>query len=285
MSAAFPDPTARGFTSQGLKLNYLEWGPAEGPLLLLLHGVRDHARSWDWTVQALLADGWRIVALDLRGHGDSDWSPDGAYALTVFADDLNLVLDQFDRPPVVIGASLGGLASLLVAAKAPEKFRGLVMVDITAKIEVDGAQEVLDFMGSAHQGFASLDEAADAVSAYLPHRPRPKDTRGLAKNLRLRDGRYYWHWDPAFMRMGENAGDRLTNAAALEDAARALTIPVLLVRGGKSRIVSDDGAREFQEMVPHADYAHITDAHHMVAGDANDAFNGAIFGFIDKQAA
>lgn len=273
------------FKGAGVTLRADATGPRDGQPLLFLHGSGQTRQSWRRALTGAAKRGYRAVSLDMRGHGDSDWSPDGAYALTVFADDLNVVLDQFDRPPVVIGASLGGLASLLVAAKVPEKFRGLVMVDITAKIEVDGAQEVFDFMGSAQQGFASLDEAADAVSAYLPHRPRPKDTRGLAKNLRLRDGRYYWHWDPAFMRMGENAGDRLTNATALEDAARALTIPVLLVRGGQSRIVSEEGAREFQEMVPHADYAHITDAHHMVAGDANDAFNGAIFGFIDKQAA
>ncbi|NML05728.1 alpha/beta hydrolase [Sphingomonas sp. G-3-2-10] len=273
------------FKGAGVTLRADATGPRDGQPLLFLHGSGQTRQSWRKALTSAAKRGYRAVSLDMRGHGDSDWSPDGQYALTVFAEDLGVVLEQFDRPPVVIGASLGGLASLLVAAKSPEKFRGLVMVDITAKIEVDGAQEVLDFMGSAHQGFASLDEAADAVSAYLPHRPRPKDTRGLAKNLRLRDGRYYWHWDPAFMRMGENAGDRLTNAGALEDAARALTIPVLLVRGGQSRIVSEEGAREFQEMVPHADYAHITDAHHMVAGDANDAFNGAIFGFIDKQAA
>lgn len=141
------------------------------------------------------------------------------------------------------------------------------------------------FMGSAPDGFASLEDAASAVSAYLSHRPRPADTSGLKRNLRLRDGRYYWHWDPAFMQMGRDAQAKISfeGPNALESAARAVDIPTLLIRGGRSRIVSDAGAREFLELVPHAEFVDIAGAHHMVAGDANDAFNEAVFRFIDKQ--
>jgi pimeloyl-ACP methyl ester carboxylesterase len=148
---------------------------------------------------------------------------------------------------------------------------------------MEGAKEVVDFMGSGLDGFASLEEAADAVAAYLPHRRRPDDTSGLARNLRLRNGRYYWHWDPAFMRMGQDAQQRLNAPNQLDAAARALDIPTLLLRGGRSRIVTEAGAREFLELVPHAAYVDIADAHHMVAGDANDAFNDALFAFIDRQ--
>lgn len=272
------------FSGAGISLAADAMGPREGQPILFLHGGGQTRRSWRKAVGQAARRGYRAVALDLRGHGDSGWAADGDYTLGAFASDLEAVLDQFEAPPVVVGASLGGLAAMLVAARAPAKMRALALVDITAKLEPEGVEEVLGFMRSATEGFASLDEAADAVAAYLPHRPRPRDTGGLAYNLRLREGRYYWHWDPAFMRIGRSASDRADNGAALEAAARGLALPVLLVRGGRSRIVSEEGARAFLEMVPHADYANIEDAHHMVAGDANDAFNGAIFGFIGKQA-
>jgi pimeloyl-ACP methyl ester carboxylesterase len=140
-------------------------------------------------------------------------------------------------------------------------------------------------MDSAPDGFASLEDAADAVSAYLPHRQRPKSTDGLKRNLRLRDGRYYWHWDPAFMQMGRDAVTKVRETNPLEIAARRINIPTLLIRGGRSTIVSEEGVREFLEMVPHAEFVDITGAHHMVAGDANDSFNDAVFTFVDKQLA
>jgi pimeloyl-ACP methyl ester carboxylesterase len=158
---------------------------------------------------------------------------------------------------------------------------GLVLVDITPRVEMTGANEVTAFMNSAPNGFDSLEQAAEAVAAYLPHRPKPKDTSGLQRNLRLRDGRYYWHWDPALLQMGRNAD--FSGPNPLEKAARALEIPTLLIRGGRSRIVSETGVREFLEMVPQAEFVDISDAHHMVAGDANDAFNDAVFTFIEKQ--
>jgi pimeloyl-ACP methyl ester carboxylesterase len=157
----------------------------------------------------------------------------------------------------------------------------LVLVDITPRVEEDGAKEVSAFMDSAPNGFATVEEAADAVSAFLPHRQRPKDTSGLQRNLRLRGGRYYWHWDPGMLQMGRDAD--FTSPNPLEIAARAIKIPALLLRGGRSRIVSEAGVREFLEMVPHAEFVDISGAHHMVAGDANDAFNEAVFAFVDKQ--
>jgi pimeloyl-ACP methyl ester carboxylesterase len=223
--------------------------------------------------------------VDLRGHGDSDWSPDGNYTLDTFARDARALVAAFDAPPIVVGASLGGLAAMMVAATPPPAIRALVLVDITARVEMEGAREVIAFMGSAEQGFATLEEAADAVAAYLSHRERPKDTSGLARNLRMRDdGRYHWHWDPAFMRMGEDAEAQANGPDALQVAARALRLPVLLIRGGRSRIVSEEGAREFLAMVPQARFVDIAGADHMVAGDANDAFNAAVFAFVDELA-
>jgi len=279
--------TLRG---DGLELVADAAGPAGAPTVLFLHGGGQTRKSWGTALQEAAARGYRAIALDQRGHGDSNWAPDGDYGIERFAADLRHVMEQIRPEPVVVGASLGGLAGLL-AAGAPSSSgaratpRGLVLVDITPRIEREGSKEITAFMDSAPDGFASLDEAADAVAAYLPHRRRPRSTEGLRKNLRVRNGRYHWHWDPAFIRMGREAQARIDPRGPnlFSEAARTLTIPTLLIRGSRSRIVSDAGVREFLEMVPHAEAVEIPDAHHMVAGDANDAFNDAVFQFVDKH--
>jgi pimeloyl-ACP methyl ester carboxylesterase len=260
-------------------------GPADAPGILFLHGSGQTRQSWSGALAEAVKRGYRAISVDLRGHGDSDWAPDGQYNLERFAADVRQAIEQIGGEPILVGASLGGLIGMMIAAAPPPRLRGLVLVDITAKVEEGGAKEVISFMDSAPDGFGSLEEAAAAVSAYLPHRPRPTDTSGLKRNLRLRNGRYYWHWDPAFMQMGRDAQSkhRFDGPNPLESVARAINIPTLLIRGSRSRIVSEAGAREFLEMVPHAEFVDIAGAHHMVAGDANDAFNDAVFSFIDKQ--
>ena len=134
-------------------------------------------------------------------------------------------------------------------------------------------------------GFASLEEVADAVAAYNPHRPRPTDLSGLRKNVRLRDdGRWYWHWDPAFLLGGRRDEPRsVRNEDRLEDAARAITVPTLLVRGRQSDVLSEAGAWHLVELVPHSRYVDVGGAGHMVAGDRNDAFNDAVVEFLRQE--
>jgi len=272
------------FDGAGVTLAADVEGPDDGRPLLFLHGGGQTRQSWGGAITQAAARGYRAYTIDLRGHGESDWSPDGVYDIDRFADDIRAVIRVLSAPPVLIGASLGGLASLIVAADVPPMVAGLVLVDIAVRMESEGAREIGAFMTAAPEGFASIDEAADAVAAYLPHRPRPKDVSGLMRNLRQRkDGRWVWHWDPAFIR------PRSTNAAPggslssgyLEAAARRLTVPTLLVRGGRSRVVSAEGSQHFLDIVPHAGFADVADADHMVAGDANDRFNEAVFGFLD----
>jgi non-heme chloroperoxidase len=192
--------------------------------------------------------------------------------------DLSEMIEEVGQPPFIVGASLGGLIGLSYAGGGGH-VRGLVLVDVAPQIEPDGAARIGAFMRSAPDGFASVDDAAEAVAAYLPHRPRPKDTSGLMKNLRLRDdGRYHWHWDP---KMLEGRGAR--DAHTLRQAARALTVPTLLIRGRLSDVVSPEGARDFLALAPHAEFVDIAGADHMVAGDRNDAFNEAVFEFLQRQ--
>lgn len=271
------------FKASGLDLIADAAGPRDATRVLFLHGSGQSRQSWRRALQETAKRGLRGIALDLRGHGNSDWCPEGQYDLKTFAADVRQVVNQLGGDVVLVGASLGGLASMLLMPESIPSVRALVLVDITHRVEEGGAKEVVAFMESAPDGFSSLDEAADAVSAYLPHRERPQDTKGLERNLRLRDGRYYWHWDPAILKMGRDADFKPTRAGILEQSARAIQIPTLLIRGGRSEIVSKQSVSEFLALVPHAEFIDIAGAHHMVAGDANDAFNDGVLSFIDRQ--
>jgi pimeloyl-ACP methyl ester carboxylesterase len=199
--------------------------------------------------------------------------------------DLHGVLAQLDQRPFLVGASLGGITAMMAEGLSPEPVsRGVVLVDVTPRLELVGVLRILGFMSARREGFASLEEAADVIAEFLPHRRRPRDLGGLEKNLRRgEDGRYRWHWDPRLMdswnpaRFDPAGGERVL--AERLDAARRLRVPVLLVRGRTSDVVSEEGAREFLALVPHAEYVDLATGH-MVAGDRNDAFTGAVLGFL-----
>lgn len=264
-------------------------GPQDGPPVVLLHGGGQTRHAWSTTLTAVADRGWRGMSLDMRGHGDSEWAPDGDYTLDAFAGDITAVARTLPQPPVLIGASLGGMSSMVAIAEAPPGAtiaRGLVLVDVAHRNEREGVERIGEFMTEHLDGFASLEEVADAVAAYNPHRPRPSNLEGLKKNVRQRaDGRWVWHWDPAFIsgKFGSTDETRssITEPDRLEQAARALTLPVLLVRGRASDLLSEEAARELLELVPHARFADVAGAGHMVAGDRNDAFNDAVLSFLD----
>jgi len=261
------------------------WGDPAAPPVLLLHGGGQTRHAWGGTARAVAAKGWRAVAVDLRGHGESGWSPDGVYGLMPFVADVRyLANDMADTgtPAVLVGASLGGLASLVAIGEAPHApATALVLVDVVPRMEPEGVDRIKAFMTSAPDGFGSLEDAAEAVAAYLHHRPRPDDLSGLRKNLRQRpDGRWVWHWDPQFMTQDERHRD-FDDVDRLAAAARAVAVPTLLVRGGISDVVSVDGAHELQGLIPHATLVDVAGAGHMVAGDRNDRFSEAVLHFLD----
>lgn len=254
---------------------------AQHPTILMLHGGGQNRHSWKNTGQVLADQGFHVIALDARGHGDSDRAPNGEYTVDALTRDVLHVLDQIGRPVVLIGASMGGLTSILVAKLAgPEKVTQLVLVDVVPRVEQKGASRIHDFMVSHVHGFETLEQAADAVSAYLPHRKRPKNLDGLKKNLRHRDGRWFWHWDPAFLKPTND--DPFVRAEELEQAAVELTIPILLIRGKLSDVVSPEGVQEFLAKVPAAEFVELSDAGHTAAGDDNDAFSDAVVSFVTR---
>jgi pimeloyl-ACP methyl ester carboxylesterase len=251
------------------------------PSVLMLHGGGQNRHSWKNTGQVLADEGFHVVALDTRGHGDSDRAPGADYAVETLTADVMHVLDAIARPVALIGASMGGLTGILVADRAgPHQVNRLVLVDVVPRFEKGGSARIRDFMFSHLNGFDSLDEAADAVAAYLPHRTRPRSPEGLKKNLRLREGRWYWHWDPAFMT--KPGDDPQLRTEKFERAAMNLRIPVLLIRGKLSDVVSSDGVRDFLAMVPHAEFVELSDAGHTAAGDDNDAFSEVVVGFVKR---
>jgi pimeloyl-ACP methyl ester carboxylesterase len=264
-------------------------GPADGPPVVLLHGGGQTRHSWGTTLDALAAQGWRAYTVDLRGHGESDWAADGDYTLEAFAGDVVEITRSLGRTPALVGASLGGLASLAAIGDHPETevARALILVDVAPRIEEDGRERIGAFMlEHLADGFASLDEVADAIQRYNPHRPRPKDLSGLRKNLRERDGRWYWHWDPQFVGGRLGAADEtrtsMVEPERLEAAARQVRVPVLLVRGLVSDLLSEAGARELMALIPQAELVNVAGAGHMVAGDRNDLFNDAIVQFLSR---
>jgi pimeloyl-ACP methyl ester carboxylesterase len=270
----------------GLVLVADEWNrgapsAAGWPTVLMLHGGGQNRLSWKNTGQILADEGFHVVALDSRGHGDSDRSPDATYTVDALCADVLRVLDQIGRPVMLIGASMGGMTGILVAdAAGPEKVTKLVLVDVVPRYEKDGSARIRDFMFSHVHGFESLDEAADAVAAYLPHRTKPRSPEGLKKNLRRRDGRWYWHWDPKFLTAP--ADNAFVREEKLERAAIDLTIPILLIRGKLSDVVSPEGVKDFLNKVPHAEFVELSDAGHTAAGDDNDAFSEAVVQFVGR---
>ena len=251
------------------------------PTVLLLHGGGQNRFSWKNTGQILADEGFHVVALDSRGHGDSDRSPDGIYTVDALCADTLQVLDQIGRPVILIGASMGGMTGILVAdAAGPAKVTKLVLVDVVPRYEKSGSARIRDFMFSHVDGFASLEEAADAVAEYLPYRTKPRSPEGLKKNLRRRDGRWYWHWDPKFLTAP--ADDALARQEKLEQAAIDLRIPILLIRGKLSDVVSPEGVRDFLAKVPRAEFVELSDAGHTAAGDDNDAFSAAVVQFVSR---
>jgi pimeloyl-ACP methyl ester carboxylesterase len=264
-------------------------------VVLLLHGGGQNRHAWATTARRLHARGYTVVAYDARGHGDSAWDPTGRYDLGRLASDLLAVREHAstDRPPAVVGASLGGMTVLGTHLLAPADLWGaVVLVDITPRMEFHGARRVVSFMAAHPDGFSTLDDAADVIAEYNRHRTRPKNPDGLRKVLRQRDdGRWIWRWDPAFITSNFQflQGDPATGAEKFDaisellvEGARRVQAPTLLVRGVLSDVTSQQSVDEFLKVVPHAQAVDVSGTGHMVAGDDNDAFTAAVAGFLDR---
>jgi non-heme chloroperoxidase len=278
-----PHPEQLTFQGAGVRLAGERWraDDARG-IVVLLHGGGQTRHSWKRTAERLATAGWSAIAVDARGHGDSDWHTAQDYTLDGFADDLVALVATLDEAPVLVGASLGGITALVAAGEHPGLARGLVLIDVVVEVEPRGAARILDFLTAHRDGFASLDDVADAIVAYNPIRRRPRNLEGLRKNVRQHaDGRWYWHWDPAFVKIDDEPR-RHVDPARLRAAAAGLRIPTLIVRGAESDVVSDAGMDDMLRLIAHAESVVVPGTGHMVTGDDNEAFVAGLEAFLTR---
>ena len=278
-----PNPMHKWKSKGGIMIAGDTWGDPNGPLVVLLHGGGQTRHAWKGAGETLGNAGYHAVAFDARGHGDSDWADPDAYGPDFMVADLGCVSQALGAEnPILVGASMGGGVSLLAIGEDKVAAKALVLVDMAPRIEPEGRRRIQEFMDQKPDGFDSLEEVAEAISNYQPHRKKPRNLDGLAKNVRLAaNGKYRWHWDPARRRAQTiTPGYR----QRLHDCADKLTLPTLLVRGGLSDVLSEEGAQSFLKQCPHAEYVSVKDAGHMIAGDRNDVFAGAVIEFLGRNA-
>lgn len=279
-----PELSERGESRSfdGLRLAHeRRQGSAGVPDILYLHGFGQTRQAWGPTAERLAQAGYGGLTVDGRGHGESDWNPaERPYSMEQFVADAAGLARTTLQKPILVGASMGGLLGLLTEGESESGlYAALVLVDITPRWEPRGVERILDFMGAHPEGFANLEAAAESIAYYLPHRRRRKTPAELSSLfVRHADGRWRWHWDPRLL--DDVARDGARYQTRLMQAAARVRIPTLLISGGLSDLVSDATVDEFLALVPHAEHVRIADATHMVAGDRNDAFTGAVMTFL-----
>lgn len=269
-------------TADGVRLAADTFGDPGAPAVILMHGGGQTRHSWSGVVGPLAAAGYFVVNYDARGHGDSGWSADGVYNYPLRAADLRSIVGELRGPCALLGASMGGITALQAVSEGYEP-GALVLVDIVPNAEHRGIQRIREFMLRHSEGFANVEEAAAAVAAYNPNRPKPETASGLMRNLRAgADGRLFWHWDPRTLESNPNKA--IADRAALFERMRFNpAIPTLLIRGLRSEVVSDAGVTAFQRLLPTLEVADVAKAGHMVAGDDNDVFNEAALDYLRRK--
>ena len=274
-------PRVRDVVVNRIRLSVLDWGPAEGPAIVLLHGGSLTAHTWD-LVCAALSRRYRCLAVDLRGHGDSEWPADCDYRLPTLAEDIRALVDgEFAKPPILIGMSLGGLSAMTLAGSGGAELAGLVIVDVGPDMRFDGARNIVAFTATDQV----LPEVEDFVARAMKFNPRRKPEllrRSLLHNLRpLPGGGWTWKWDPRRMREVDLTAMAREHAELWNVVAR-IRCPALVVRGDRSKVFLAEDAVKLTAALPHARSVVIEDAGHTVQGDNPRAFLAALEPFLDE---
>lgn len=269
--------TSRNTVLRHQRFHFLHWGdPAHEPVLLL-HGGNQSAHSWDLCSLNLCGD-WSVYALDQRGHGDSEWSRGAHYDVPeLMQDAAAFIRDVIGRPCIVVGHSMGGLVACSLALHAPDLVRRLVMVDIGPEVNDEGRRLIREFVGRNVE-FDDMGEFLDRVAKYDPYRSRAHIERTLKYNLiRRADGKYV----PKADRRRFHHPDSVPSIPDLE-AVRAITCPVLVVRGATSSVLLHDAAMRFAHALPAGEFVEIPDCGHNVAQQNTRGFLAVLRRFIDQ---
>lgn len=254
------------------------FGPADALPVLFLHGGGQSRSAWRGAARAIAGVGLRGIALDLRGHGDSDWAHDGDYALDRHVADVAAIVTALGRPVILVGASLGGHVSLLAAARMPRSLHALALADVTPWLDEDDADGLRVAMRRSAAGFETLEEAASMADA-LRGTSAGGDPARLGAHMRTGDdGRFYWRWDPRVIR--DEFVRHCGEGGLIARAAADLRVPTLLMHAEHSNVVTDGQVARFREVVPTLAYARIEGVGHMVTGDTNDAYLAPLLRFL-----
>lgn len=277
------EPASRRIPVDDIELHYLEWGSSANPPIVLLHGGGQNAWTWGRVATRLGGD-YRLIALDARGHGDSDWDPAGKYSGQRHREDVQAVVDALDLDQfVLVGMSMGGMTSLSYASTYGEKLRGLVVVDIAPDVKREGRDRILSFM-LGRESFASLDEAVDYAHEFNPRRSREALRTTLPHNLReLPDGRLRWKWDRACFNFERNNESSKPNRFGKEDlweGAKRIPCSTLVVHGKESDILTAEAGERLASAIPQGRYVGVEGSGHSVQGDNPHSLSDAIEQFL-----
>jgi pimeloyl-ACP methyl ester carboxylesterase len=264
--------------ANGLRFHYVEWGFPDAPPLLCLHGITQTAHSWDEVAEAL-SDQYRVLCLDQRGHGDSDWAPRGEYTRQAMAADIDAITDALGLSTFLLcGMSMGGINAITFTAHHPQKVRGLVIVDVSPEIKTEGVQNIRSFIQASDE-LPTFEAFVERAHQFNPRRSLENIRSRLSHNLKqLPNGSWTWKYDKAL-----RSGERSFQASALldlwDDVAR-IDCPTLILKGAESDILSSEGAAKLQKAIAGSQLAIIPGAGHSVMGDNPAAFVQAVRGFL-----
>jgi esterase len=264
----------------GMRFHYVEWGDRAARPILFLHGGGQTCRTWDIVCHELSPD-YRCIALDQRGHGDSEWSYELDYRLEAHAADTAALVDALQLAPVaIVGMSLGGVNGLHYALAQAEAVAAFVAVDVGPWVNVAGGRPIREFMAEV-SGLDQLEQFVDAALRFNPRRDARLLRHSLWHNLRrCPDGRLMWKTD--LRRREERSATVETALASLRERIGELRCPTLVVRGGSSPILGEHDAQQFAEAIPRGRWIAIPGAGHSVQGDQPKALVEALRAFLEE---
>ena len=277
-------PQDKFVNANGMRFHYLEWGNPDNPPMLLLHGFAQTCHSWDFVALGF-SDNYRVIVLDQRGHGDSDWASDGDYSPETQQEDISGVVNELGLDNfVLMGLSMGGRNSFTYAANNSGKVKALVVVDAAPQNMQQGTQNIRSFVQQDDE-LDSVDAFVERVLQYNPRRD-PQQVRGsILHNLKeLPNGKWTWKYDRALRSPGRRMGSDAETEKRLWGYIESLQCPTLLVRGGASDIVAMDTADRMHQAIPNSRIATIEGAGHLVMGDSPSGFHAAVTEFLASLA-
>ena len=259
-------PTERDVILRGMRFHYLDWGTIDRRPILFLHGGGLTAHTWDLMCLEMRKN-YHCLALDQRGHGDSEWSPEMDYSVEAHLRDVEAFVDHLRLNRfILVGMSMGGMNSIAYASRHSHRLAGLVLVDVGPDVRVDGARRIADFTGTSAE-LDSVDEFVDRAISFNPRRDRSLLRRSLLHNLRqLPNGKWTWKYDRRH-RVRDRLPELIARINELWQEVPDIACPTLVARGSESDVFLDEDAEKFASALPDGRWVRVEEAGHTVQGD------------------